>query len=245
MRPLRKNVIVTGGSRGLGLGIIRTLVMRGYGVATCSRSFTPELEKLTRDAPVFWHACEIGNSEQTEEFFSLAETWAGQNGLWGLVNNAGIAGNGVLATYPVVEIEKIIATNLTGALYMSRLILRHFLGNSQGGRIINVSSIIGLRGYTGLAAYSASKAGMDGMTRALAREMGRKGITVNSVNPGYLETEMSSVLSDNQRMQIVNRTPLGRLGTIHDISPVVAFLLSEEAGFMTGQTLVVDGGITA
>jgi len=120
--------------------------------------------------------------------------------------------------------------------------LRHLLTRSGGGRIVNISSIIGLRGYTGLAAYSASKAGLDGMTRALAREVGRRGITVNSVAPGYLDTEMSERLEQRQRQQIINRTPQGRLGTVGDVVPVIRFLLGAEAGFVTGQTIVVDGG---
>jgi 3-oxoacyl-[acyl-carrier protein] reductase len=109
---------------------------------------------------------------------------------------------------------------------------------------VNISSIIALRGYTGLAAYSASKAGMDGLTRALAREVGRRQITVNSVNPGYLETEMSTSLEQQQRQQIIRRTPLGRLGRVEDIVPLVQFLLSAEAAFITGQSIVVDGGVS-
>jgi 3-oxoacyl-[acyl-carrier protein] reductase len=118
------------------------------------------------------------------------------------------------------------------------------VNSMHGGRIVNISSIIGQRGYNGLAAYSASKAGMDGMTRALARELGRRAVTVNSVAPGYLVTEMSSTLNESQRKQILNRTPLGRLGDCDDVLPVVRFLMSENARYITGQTLVVDGGIS-
>jgi 3-oxoacyl-[acyl-carrier protein] reductase len=131
-----------------------------------------------------------------------------------------------------------------GTLRLTRLFLRTLLARNTAGRIINISSIIGSRGYTGLAAYAASKAGLDGATRALAREVGRRGITVNSVAPGYLETEMSASLEGGQRSQIVRRTPLGRLGTVSDVTPVVRFLLSDEAGYITGQTILIDGGIT-
>jgi 3-oxoacyl-[acyl-carrier protein] reductase len=244
-RHVPRNVIVTGASRGLGLALVADLVAHGYRVASCSRSLTPALDKLVATGDVFWHACDIGHADQADAFFAAAEKWAGADGFWGLVNNAGVAGEGILATYPNVDIERIIQTNLTGALQMARLAARHLLRRTGGGRIVNISSIIGLRGYTGLAAYSASKAGMDGMTRALAREMGRRAVTVNSINPGYLETEMSSRLGEDQRRQIVNRTPLGRLGKVDDVCPVVRFLLSDESRFITGQCLVVDGGITA
>jgi 3-oxoacyl-[acyl-carrier protein] reductase len=237
-------VIVTGGSRGLGLGLIADLVANGYRVATCSRKTSHELDKLVATGKVFWKKGAVGESRDDDAFFSAAENWAGADGVWGLVNNAGITGEGILATFPNVDSERIIQTNLVGALYMARLAARHMLRRTTGGRIINVSSIIGLRGYTGLAAYSASKAGMDGMTRALAREIGRRQITVNSINPGYLATDMSSTLQDAQRRQIVNRTPLGRLGRIEDVCPVVRFLLSDDSRFITGQCLVVDGGIT-
>ncbi len=122
--------------------------------------------------------------------------------------------------------------------------LRILLENRAGGRIVNISSIIGSRGYTGLAAYSASKAGLDGLTRALAREVGRRGITVNSVAPGYLRTDMSAALSGEQLNQIIRRTPLLRLGTVADITPAVKFLLGDEARFITGHTLMIDGGIS-
>ena len=154
------------------------------------------------------------------------------------------ASEGILASFPNVETERLIDINLLGAIRLSRLASRHMLARRQGGRVINISSIIGSRGYTGLAAYSASKAGMDGLTRSLARELGRRNITVNSVAPGYLDTEMSSRLGRQQRQQICNRTPLGRLGMVEDVVPVVRFLLSDDARFITGQIIVVDGGIT-
>lgn len=237
-------VIVTGGSRGLGLGLIADLVANRYRVATCSRSSSPELESLMATGKVFWKKGAVGEARDDDAFFSAVEGWAGADGIWGLVNNATVSGEGILATFPNVDSEHIIQTNLVGALYMARLAARHMLRRTTGGRIINISSIIGLRGHTGLAAYSASKAGLDGMTRALAREIGRRQITVNSINPGYLDTDVSSAVQEAQRRQIVNRTPLGRLGRIDDVSPVVRFLLSDDACFITGQCLVVDGGVT-
>lgn len=239
-----KAIIVTGASRGLGLGIAQRLLEQGYSVIGCSRVKTDEMDTLAPAARFQWFPCEVGNQSEEETFFDQALIWIGGRQLYGLVNNAGIAGEGILATFPTKDCEQIISVNLMSAMRLSRLALRVLLSSPVGGRIINISSIVGLRGYTGLAAYSASKAGMDGLTRALAREVGRRRITVNSVAPGYFETAISASLGEAQRRQIVNRTPLGRLGVVSDITPLITFLLGEEAGFITGQTLVVDGGIS-
>ncbi|MCL1036427.1 SDR family oxidoreductase [Shewanella submarina] len=239
-----KFIIVTGVSRGLGLGLTKALLSSGYKVAGCSRSRSDALNELEMSNDNFkWFPCEVGDATQTQTFVSDACQWA-QAPLWGLINNAGIAKEGVLATFPNVDSDELLQINLNGALYMAREALRMMLRQNSGGRIINISSIIGSRGYTGLAAYSASKAGLDGLSRALARENGRRGITVNSVAPGYLDTEMSSTLSDSKRAQIINRTPLGRLGTVNDVAPAIEFLLSDGAAYITGQTLTIDGGIT-
>lgn len=242
MNDVSRHVIVTGGSRGLGLGLVKALLADGYRVSTCSRCSSSELERLS-GPDLFWASCRIGEGEQVCGFIEAACAWAGDAELWGLVNNAGIAREGVLATFPEVDTDEIIRVNLTGAIQAARAFLRAKLVRRGPGRIVNVSSIIGQRGYVGLAAYSASKAGLDGLTRSLAREVGRLGITVNSVAPGYLDTEMSGSLSQDQRRQIVRRTPLGRLGTSDDVIPVIRFLLGSGAAYITGQTLVVDGGI--
>lgn len=242
-------VLVTGGSRGLGMAIMRDLLACGYRVGTCSRSCSPELEKLisrhSADNHFYWKKCVIGNSKQEETFFRVFLDWSGRKHFYGLVNNAGVAKEGILASFPNVETEKIVNVNLVAALRFSRLALQTFLTRPGPARIVNISSIIAIRGYTGLAAYSASKGGLDAMTRSLAREVGRRQITVNSVNPGYLETDMSKSLGAEQRTQIIRRTPLNRLGTVDDVCPLVRYLLSDEASFLTGQSLIVDGGISA
>ena len=245
----QRHVIVTGGSRGLGAAMIAGLLADGYRVSTCSRSQSANITAL-RDHPdfgprFFWAACEIGEADQVDRFVNDAVAWAGEAGLYGLVNNAGVAQTGILASFPNAESEKIITINLLGAIQAARAASTHMLRRAKGGRIINISSIIGTRGYNGMAAYSASKAGMDGLTRALARELGPRQITVNSVAPGYVETEMSSTLSAGQLRQIVNRTPLGRLASAGDVLDCVRFLLSDGAGMITGQTIQVDGGISS
>lgn len=241
---MKRAIIVTGGSRGLGLSIVRGLLESGHAVATCSRTLGDTLPALLEAHPesLFWQAADIGDAASTQDFIQAAVQRFGAP--WGLVNNAGIAREGILATLPLVEVDNLIQTNLTGAIQMARGVLRHMLSRPGGGRIINISSIIGQRGYTGLAAYGATKAGLDGLTRALAREVGRRQITVNSVAPGYLDTDMSGTLSGGQRDQIVRRTPMARLGTAADIVPTILFLLGDGARFITGQIITIDGGIT-
>lgn len=194
-----KHVIVTGGSKGLGLAIVKYLLSENYTVSTCSRQKNSAIDELLSQHSTFqWFQVEIGNAEQTAEFVREACAWANEAKLWGVINNAGIAKEGILATFPNIETDSLLQVNLHGAIYLAREALRIFLRQNSAGRIINISSIIGSRGYTGLAAYSASKAGLDGLTRALARENGRRNITVNSIAPGYLDTEMSSTLSDKK-----------------------------------------------
>ena len=243
-----RHVIVTGGSRGLGAAMIEGLLADGYRVSTCSRKKSANIERLLADKThggrFYWGQCEIGQAAQVDAFVDGAAAWAGDDGLWGLVNNAGIAQTGILASFPNRETEKILQVNLFGAIQAARAASEQMLRLNKGGRIINISSIIGSRGYNGMSAYSASKAGMDGLTRALARELGRRRITVNSVAPGYVLTEMSSVLTPAQLNQIVNRTPLGDLAEAEDVTNLVRFLLGDGARMITGQTILVDGGVS-
>jgi 3-oxoacyl-[acyl-carrier protein] reductase len=241
-----KHVIVTGGSRGIGYGLVHQLLKDGYRVSTCSRSLSGDLAALQDRHPdtLKWFQCRIGEDDP-ERFVAAATGWGGDDVVWGLVNNAAIAGEGVLATFPMADVERILSVNLVGVLALTRSVQRVMLSNNTPGRIVSISSIVGLRGYSGLAAYAAAKAGVDGMTRALAREVGRRGITVNTVAPGYLKTEMSDSLGDDQLEKIARRTPLRRLATVDDVASAVGFLLSDQSGFITGQTLVVDGGLTS
>lgn len=241
---MKETIIVTGGSRGLGQGIITHLLAHDYRVATFSRSktdfITQSLAHYSQDQFI-WQALDANDYEKVDHF--IHEIYKQFGAIDGLVNNAGVAADGVLTMMQDSEIDKVMQLNLMSAIKITRTCVKKMLIKKRGS-IVNISSIIGIRGYSGLAVYSATKAGLDGFTRAMARELGDRNIRVNSIAPGYLETEMSSSLGGPQREQIIRRTPLGRLGTVEDVAGVVRFLLSKEAQFITGQTLAVDGGIT-
>jgi 3-oxoacyl-[acyl-carrier protein] reductase len=241
-----RTVVVTGGSRGLGAGIVQAYLDAGAGVATCARSTTPQVEKWLGDPALagrfLFREVDLSNREQTSAFVGdVIEAW---DSIEVLVNNAGVARDGILGLTSDDDIDTVIDLNLKGTLHITRLVSRRMLARGTG-HIVNISSIVGLSGYRGLAVYSATKAALDGLTRALARELGSRGITVNSVAPGYLRTEMSHGLDEAQLGQIVRRTPAGRLGDPEDIARVVQFLTAPENDYLTGQVIVVDGGLTA
>lgn len=160
-----------------------------------------------------------------------------------LVNNAGVGIDGILPTMRASQIEQGIDLNLKASIYLIQACSKQMLQHASGS-IINISSVNAVRGHSGVAVYSATKAALDGLTRSLARELGPKHIRVNSVAPGYFESEMVADLTPEAKQRIIRRTPLGRLGTADDMANVVLFLLSPQASFITGQTIVVDGGIT-
>lgn len=161
-----------------------------------------------------------------------------------LVNNAGVAREGVIGLFDNAALDQVVDLNLKGTVYVTRAASRVML-TRRSGAIINISSVVGLSGYRGLSVYGATKAALDGFTRALARELGSRGITVNSVAPGYLRTEMSHGLDADQLGQIARRTPLGRLGEPEDVARAVLFLADPANTYITGQVLVVDGGLTS
>ncbi len=240
----QKVAVVSGGSKGLGLALCQGLLERGYKVATFSRKSSEQLEQLSHqyDGSLFWQSIDITDAKGLSAFLKEVKSRFGRIGY--LVNSAGMANEGLLTTMKESDISRMVSVNLEGALLLSKLCVKQMMV-AQHGAIVNISSIVGHRGYKGVSAYASTKAALDGMTRAMSAELGAMGIRVNSVSPGFMETDMTATLTDKQKARITRRTPLGRLGTVKDVSDVVAFLLSDEARFVTGQTITVDGGFTA
>ncbi|MGH9719078.1 MAG: SDR family NAD(P)-dependent oxidoreductase [Bryobacteraceae bacterium] len=239
-------VIVSGGSRGLGKGFVGALLDAGHRVATFSRSPTEFIREL-QSAPelkerFLYESVDTRNPESLKSFVDTAKRPIGRIDI--LVNNAGIARDGILAIFSEENIDEVIDVNLKSSIRLTKYCVRHMLLERRG-RIINISSIIGITGYRGLSVYAATKAGLDAITRSLARELGSRGILVNSIAPGYMRTEMTHGLDEAQMGQIVRRTPLGRLGETSDVCPLLVFLCSDQSSFITGQVFVVDGGLTA
>jgi 3-oxoacyl-[acyl-carrier protein] reductase len=238
-------VVVTGGSRGLGAGLVRSYLDTGDLVATCARSATEQTEKWAADPELaqrfLFVAADLSSAGDAKAFVdAVVERWGRIDVL---VNNAGVARDGILAMVPDEDVDTVVDLNLKGTIYVTRLVSRRMLARRRG-HIVNVSSIVGRSGYRGLAVYSATKAALDGFTRALARELGSRGIVVNGVAPGYLRTEMSHGMDEDQLGQIVRRTPAGRLGEPEDVARAVQFLTDPANTYLTGHILVVDGGLT-
>jgi 3-oxoacyl-[acyl-carrier protein] reductase len=241
-----RTVIVTGGSKGLGAGIVRAYLEAGDRVATCARSSTPEVEAWAGDAATgdrfLFQAADLSRRSDADTFVrAIVDRWGRIDVL---INNAGVARDGVLGLTSDEDIDIVVDLNIKGTLYITRAVSRRMLAHG-GGNIVNISSVVGRSGYRGLAVYSATKAALEGMTRALARELGSRGITVNGIAPGYLRTEMSHGLDEAQLTQIVRRTPAGRLGEPEDVARVALFLTDPRNDYITGQVFVVDGGQTS
>lgn len=239
--------IISGGSRGLGLAIVERLLARGDRVATFSRSSSPALDALAAVAPdrLFAARCDASDAEALRGFVSRVVDRFGR--VDNCVANAAVAHEGVLATCRDDEIDAMLAVNLKGAIVLVRECVRQLLAQPPGDRpsgpsIVVVSSTVAARGSPGLAVYAATKAGLEGFARALARELGPRGIRVNAVAPGFLATDLSASLSATAQARIVRRTPLGRLGVPDDVVGAVEFLTGPRASFITAQVIAVDGG---
>jgi 3-oxoacyl-[acyl-carrier protein] reductase len=246
--PSKRNVMVTGGSRGLGLAIARKLAAAGYGVVAIARKMSHQLTGAMQEiegsgiGSLDFVACDLGD---TEGIPKLARAVRKQFGpVYGLVNNAGLGTDGLLANMKNSQIEELLRVNTLAPIMLSKYVVRSMMADG-GGRIVNVTSIIGFTGYSGLSVYGATKASMIGFTRSLAREVGRLGINVNAVAPGFLDTEMTQGLADEQRQQVARRSALRRLVDVDDVADAVEFLMGDKAKSITGTVLTVDAGSTA
>jgi 3-oxoacyl-[acyl-carrier protein] reductase len=248
--------LVSGGSRGLGLAIVERFLERGDEVATFSRSGSEPLDRLgeRHGHRLVAERLDASDADAVRGFVARVGERFGR--IDHCVANAAIAQEGVLATMTDAEIDAMLAVNLKGSIVFVREAVRQMLlapvevrGVSREDAppasfpsIVVLSSIVAARGSPGLSVYAATKAGLEGFARSLARDLGSRGIRVNAVAPGFLETELSASLSEEDRGRIVRRTPLGRLGQVADIVGAVEFLASPRAGFITGQVITIDGG---
>jgi 3-oxoacyl-[acyl-carrier protein] reductase len=243
-----RNVIVTGGSRGLGLGIARRLALSGFRVVAIARKETEEFAAAAREAEAA-QAGSLGfvpfDLAEIEGLQDLTKKLRNDFGpIYGLVNNAGASTDGALALTSTKKIEEIVRLNSISPMVLSKHIVRFMMADG-GGRIVNISSIAAFSGYSGLAVYAATKASLIGFTRSLAREVGRMGVNVNAIAPGFVETDLTEGMTDDQRQQIERRSALKRLVNVDDIANAVDFLVGDQSKNITGTVLTVDAGSTA
>jgi len=238
-------VIVTGASKGIGRAIAEELSAAGYDLALVARS-TDLLEEVGNSLPGQgrWKAFpgDITDWDSVQEIVGAANEEF--DGIYGLVNNAGMTRDGLLMRMSPENWKGPIEVNLNGTFYFTRAVTPLMM-RAREGRIVNISSVIGITGNAGQANYAASKAGIIALTKSVAKELGSRGVTSNAVAPGFIVTDMTADLPEKVQAEMLNRIPLKRLGEGKDVAGVVKFLLSPEASYITGQTLVVDGGMIA
>ena len=242
------NVLVTGGSRGIGLAISRRIAAAGYNVIAVARRESDELRaaiaeaKKQRKGGLHFRAFDLSAVDAIPAFVKALRDEFGA--IYGLVNNAGIGTEGLLATMHNSEIEALLRLNVLSPIILTKYVARHMMADGAG-RIINMSSIIASTGYNGLSVYGATKAAATGFTKSLAREVGKLGITVNAIAPGFVDTELTQSLSEAQRKRIAGRSALRRLPETDDVAAMVEYLLGEGGRNITGSVLTIDAGNTA
>jgi 3-oxoacyl-[acyl-carrier protein] reductase len=241
------NILVTGGSRGIGLAIARRLAAAGYNVIAVARRESDELREAIRhikDASggLQFRAFDLSQVDAIPAFVKGLRDQFGA--IYGLVNNAGIGTEGLLATMHNTEIEALLRLNTLSPIILTKYIVRQMMADGAG-RIINMSSIIATTGYNGLSVYGATKAAASGFTRSLAREVGKLGITVNAIAPGFVDTELTQGLGEEQRKRIAGRSALRRLPEPDDVARMVEYLLGEGGRNVTGTVFTIDAGNTA
>jgi 3-oxoacyl-[acyl-carrier protein] reductase len=240
-----RNALVTGGSRGIGLAIARKLAASGFNVIAVARRESDELRAAITEAKqgnLHFRGCDLSAIDAIPAFVKQLRSEFGP--VYGLVNNAGIGTEGLLATMHNSEIEALVRLNVLSPVILTKYIVRHMIADGEG-RIVNISSIIASTGYNGLSVYGATKAAATGFTRSLAREVGKRGITVNAIAPGFIDTELTQNLGGEGRQKIASRSALKRLPEADDVASMVEYLLGEGGRNITGTVLTVDAGNTA
>jgi 3-oxoacyl-[acyl-carrier protein] reductase len=242
------NILVTGGSRGIGLAISRRIAAAGYNVIAVARRESDDLKSAIRDVVtqgtggLHFRAFDLSDVDAIPSFVKGLRDEFGA--IYGLVNNAGIGTEGLLATMHNTEIEALLRLNVLSPVILTKYVVRQMMADGAG-RIINMSSIIATTGYNGLSVYGATKAAATGFTRSLAREVGKLGITVNAIAPGFVDTELTQSLSEDQRKRIAGRSALRRLPEPDDVARMVEYLLGDGGRNVTGAVLTIDAGNTA
>jgi 3-oxoacyl-[acyl-carrier protein] reductase len=241
-----RSAIVTGGTRGIGKAIVLELARRGANVAFNYAKSADEAEKLKAEiesmgVKAFAAQCDVANTDSAAEFVKQAAAELGSVDF--LINNAGITRDTLILRMKEEDWDAVIDTNLKGAWNFSKAVLRPMMKNENGGSILNISSISGVVGMLGQSNYSASKAGMIGLTKSLAKEIASRKITVNALALGLIETEMASEMNAEFREKILAQIPLGRLGNVNEVAEIACFLLSDSARYITGQVIQPDGGL--
>jgi 3-oxoacyl-[acyl-carrier protein] reductase len=237
-----KVALVSGGSRGLGRVLVTRLLDEGWRVATFSRTASPFIESTRAAAgdKFWWSTADMSDPKSLRDFVVSVLRRLGRIDL--LINNAGLLHQELALTMSAAAVSSVINVNLVGPITLANACARPM--SRTGGVIVNVSSINAIRGYRGVSVYSAAKAGLDGFSRSLARELGELNIRVNTVVPGYFDSDMTAGVTDENRKRIQHRTPLRRLANVNEIADATLFLCSSGSSFVTGQSLIVDGGIT-
>ena len=245
MADEKQVAVVTGGSRGIGEGIVRRLCKDGYVVHSTYRSNEEHANAIAEDikkngGEVTFHHADISQEESAQNLIETVVTAEGR--IDALVNNAGITRDGLIMRMSTQDWNDVIQTNLTGVFHLCKAVTRPMM-RQRAGRIVNLGSIVGLTGNAGQVNYSAAKAGLVGLTKSMAKELASRNVLVNCVAPGYVDTDMTQKLTEEQRKAFTEFIPLSRSASVEEIAGVVSFFLSDDSSYITGQVINVDGGL--